>query len=71
MVSALVSEIDPAWKIHDFRMVVGETHTNLIFDAVVPFECTKTTAEISNDISEKIRSSLGETYFTVLTIDKE
>ena len=36
-VAALVHCIDDEINIHDFRMVVGPTHTNVIFDAVVPF----------------------------------
>ena len=70
MVSSLVKEIDSAWNIHDFRMVVGETHTNLIFDAVVPYECSLKSSEISTLISEKIKGNLGNNYFVVLTIDK-
>ena len=37
-VAAMVHTLDPNWKIHDFRMVRGETHTNLIFDLVVSTE---------------------------------
>ena len=70
MISSLVKEIDSAWNIHDFRMVVGETHTNLIFDAVVPYECSLKPSEISALISQKIKSNLGNNYFVVLTIDK-
>lgn len=71
MVSDTVAQIDEKWKIHDFRMVVGETHTNLIFDAVVPFECDLRDSEITALISKKISETLGENYFAVLTIDKE
>ena len=71
MVSEIVAKIDESWKIHDFRMVVGETHTNLIFDTVVPFECNLKDTEISTLISQKISQALGENYFAVLTIDKE
>lgn len=35
-VHGIVSDIDPALSIHDMRMVSGPTHTNLIFDCVVP-----------------------------------
>jgi hypothetical protein len=31
-------DIDPIIKFHDFRMVKGETHTNFIFDVLVPFK---------------------------------
>lgn len=34
----LMHELDPGLSIHDFRMVKGETHTNLIFDCVIPYE---------------------------------
>ncbi|MBQ7293529.1 MAG: cation transporter [Clostridia bacterium] len=71
MVSELVKEINGDWNIHDFRMVVGETHTNLIFDAVVPYECNLKPTEISAVINTKIKEKLGDNYFVVLTIDKD
>lgn len=37
--ATIVQDIDPALTLHDFRVVFGETHTNLIFDLVVPFSC--------------------------------
>ena len=51
-------------------MVAGETHTNLIFDTVVPYECSLKHSEISSLIDEKIKSRLGNNYFVVITIDK-
>ena len=39
VVEAVVQDVDPAFTLHDFRVVFGETHTNLIFDLVVPFTC--------------------------------
>ena len=71
MVSKIVSEIDESWNIHDFRMVVGATHTNLIFDAVIPFECKLSEQQINELIEKKIKEKLGDNYFVVLTIDKE
>lgn len=70
MVSKIVEGIDKEWQIHDFRMVVGETHTNLIFDAVIPFECKLKTSEVTDLISERITKTLGNNYFAVITIDK-
>ena len=67
---ALVGEIDSSWKIHDFRLVKGETHNNLIFDVVVPFECKLKNDEIKDLVSGKIKE-IGENCYTVLTIDKE
>ena len=70
MVSKIISSIDASWQIHDFRMVVGDTHTNLIFDAVVPFECKLKSTDITALISNKITEELGGNYFAVITIDK-
>ncbi len=44
MTREIVKSIDKAWDIHDFRFVKGNTHTNLIFDVCVPFECKYTSA---------------------------
>jgi cation diffusion facilitator family transporter len=68
--AAAVKEIDGDFTIHDFRLVTGVTHTNLIFDVVVPFECTTSEDEIIDSIDKKIKENLGESYCTVLTIDK-
>lgn len=70
MTAKLVKELDPDWAIHDFRMVVGTTHTNLIFDTVIPFECKLKDSEITEQIEKKIKKELGDSYFVVLTIDK-
>lgn len=37
LVLSVLESVDPALSLHDFRVVFGETHTNLIFDLVVPF----------------------------------
>lgn len=70
MISKIVAELDQNWQIHDFRMVVGDTHTNLIFDAVIPFECKLKNSEVNVLISEAITKNLGNNYFAVITIDK-
>ncbi len=69
-VSTRIREIDGTWKIHDFRFVKGDTHRNLIFDVVVPFECKLSDGEIRHIIGQKIKE-IGEDCFAVITIDKE
>ena len=64
-----VREIDPALCIHDFRFVTGSTHSNLIFDVTVPFECRRTDEELRREIADRI-SRLDPTFFTVVTIDR-
>lgn len=64
-----VREIDSGIMIHDFRFVRGSTHTNLIFDAAVPFEVKLTDDEVKAAIADKI-SRIDPSYFTVVTIDR-
>ena len=54
--------------VHDFRMVPGASHTNLIFDVVMPYDVKKTDIEIKKDICKLISSSL-ENCNAVVNID--
>ena len=60
--------ISPDISIHDFRMVPGPTHTNVIFDAVVPYEFSMSDAQVQEKISSLVRAIEGD-YFAVVTID--
>ena len=68
-VAALVTCIDAGLTIHDFRMVTGPTHTNIIFDVVVPYDLKKSDSEIRKNI-ETIVKSIDPNYFSVINIDK-
>ena len=57
-------------KFHDFRTVIGPTHTNLIFDIVVSFDDKRTDDEIANEIAEVIHSEHDE-YFAVINVDRD
>ncbi len=63
-----VKEINPDFSIHDFRVVDGQTHTNLIFDVVLNYEEKRSEEEIISLISEKL-SKIDERFFCVITID--
>ena len=67
-VAKLVRTINPEITIHDFRMVRGTTHTNLIFDAVVPFTAKLSDQQVSEDIEKRIRERWND-YFAVISID--
>ena len=54
-VAKKMCEINPYFKIHDFRVVRGDTHTNVIFDLVVPYENKTNDVEIRKAVTEKIR----------------
>ena len=68
-VQTLVHCIDDAIDIHDFRMVSGPTHTNLIFDAVVPFQYGKTNEEVKQGI-EKLISEKWDDYYAVIQAEQ-
>ncbi|MBE6716700.1 MAG: cation transporter [Ruminococcaceae bacterium] len=57
-------------KLHDFRIVEGNTHTNIIFDVVVPHGFRLSDAEIKAVIEEKVKNH-DKTLFTVVTVDKD
>lgn len=65
---ARVSEIDPRITIHDFRMVKGMTHTNVIFDAAVPFDIKSSDDDIKEEIRKSIFAETGKT--AVVKIDR-
>jgi len=68
-VSAIVKELDSCLSIHDFRMVIGNTHTNLIFDIVLPFEYKDKVDHLLEGIREKVWDVLGKEYFCVIEVD--
>ena len=68
-VSELVKTIDKRISIHDFRMVTGPTHTNLIFDAVVPHNFPLNDRQIKENIQNLIHNEY-DNYYAVVKIDK-
>lgn len=67
-VAKLVRAIHPEATIHDFRMVAGPTHTNLIFDAVVPFGGDLTNDQVEQRIKEAVRGMDGN-YYAVVKVE--
>lgn len=67
---SLVHAIDPKISIHDFRVIAGPTHVNLIFDVLVPFKYPMADQQLEEAIQEKVRTGLGETYFCAINVDK-
>lgn len=68
-VSALVRLIDPGITIHDFRMVPGPTHTKLIFDAEVPYQCPLPDQEVRRRIQEGVPTLDGR-WSAVAEVEK-
>ncbi len=64
-----VVKIDPRLSIHDLRIVNGPSHTNLIFDCVVPTVFDMTDSEVKKKIAALVRVKYPS-YYCVITIDK-
>jgi len=68
MMENVIGEIDDRLSIHDFRVVSGPSHTNLIFDLVIPHNLKLTQEEIKARIDEKLKKK-EKRYYTVITFD--
>ena len=69
-VLSYLTEQDARLSIHDFRVVRGTGHTNVIFDLVVPFDLAGKTAELQRGL-ERALSADGQRYHAVITADAE
>jgi len=65
-----LAEISPELALHDFRIVTGPTHTNIIFDLVVPFDFKIADKVLTERIAARIRQE-NPRYFAVIEIDKK
>ncbi len=67
-VSKIVKEINDKYTIHDFRMVSGPTHTNIIFDVVLPADDKSDHEAVKKAIESKIKA-LDQSYFAIIQIE--
>lgn len=68
LVTEEIRAIDDRLTLHDFRMVEGPGHTNLIFDLVVPFDMETRQEELKAAIDRRVQFE-GKQYYTVITFD--
>ena len=68
-VAELVHCIDDDISIHDFRMVTGPTHTNVIFDAVVPYHFRLSDQQVAEKIRDAVRT-LDGSYYAVVQVER-
>lgn len=66
----LIHDMDDVITMHDFRVVTGPTHTNLIFDVVVPYEYKISDEDLTEQIQKRARALLGENHYVVIQVDK-
>ena len=70
LTAEVVREIDEDLSMHDFRIVPGETHTNMIFDVVVPFHIKMSNQQILDKLAQLIEERKGDHYYLVVTFDR-
>ena len=68
MTNTIIKDISDEMSIHDFRVVDGPTHTNLIFDLIVPHKYHLSNNQIIQIIENNL-SKIDERYFVVITIE--
>ena len=68
-VAAIIGDMEGNIRFHDFRIVHGPTHSNLIFDVVVPFDYVMSDEQVVSYIQNKI-FEIDETFFAVIDVDK-
>lgn len=68
VVGKIISEIDEVLNFHDFRMVQGESHTNLIFDVVAPFKYKMSDDELKKTVFFAI-NAYNNKYISVIHVD--
>lgn len=64
----IIKQYNNEYSFHDFRMVNGETHKNLIFDLVIPFDKNNDTTKILNDIMAAFKK-YDESLNVVVTLE--
>ena len=64
----ILDTIHEGINMHDFRMVKGPEHSNLIFDLVVPTQCSYSNAEVQQKINDALNTGEHK-YYTVITFD--
>ena len=65
----VLEEVDERLTLHDFRVVHGETHTNLIFDMVLPFDMKKQQDILVQDVAARIHA-IDTHLFAVITAEQ-
>lgn len=66
----ILGDISVDLRFHDFRIVKGPTHTNVIFDVVVPIGFRMKNDELKSLIDSKFKD-IDKKYNTVITVDQE
>ena len=69
IIEAYLATLSAKLSVHDFRIVKGPTHTNLIFDVLSPYDCPISDEELLSGLKKHIASLEGN-FYGVITLDK-
>jgi cation diffusion facilitator family transporter len=70
VMTGLLKAIDPRLTLHDFRMVKGTGHTNLIFDINLPHELSGQEKAIQTGLKNALAETRQGKYYLVITFDR-
>lgn len=66
----VIQKINENYKIHDFRIVVGPSHTNLVFDVLLPAGDRNDIEALRKNICENIKK-INSSYNCVINFDRD
>lgn len=69
LVITILQVRDERLTIHDFRMVQGQGHENLIFDVLLPLDLKGQEKSIQKSIENALNTIEPKTYYTKITFD--
>jgi len=65
-----LQSLDQRFSVHDFRLVKGATHTNVIFDVSAPFDYNVSDEKLAEDIKKRL-SGENPKYIGVIDVDRQ
>ncbi|MEG1964838.1 MAG: cation diffusion facilitator family transporter [Oscillospiraceae bacterium] len=69
-ISQLATDIYKGLTVHDLRMVKGETHCNIIFDVVVPYDCKESFPDLRTEFTKNIKL-INSSYNPVIVFERD
>lgn len=65
-----LSSLDENLSLHDFRLVSGQSHTNMLFDVVIPYDCKINLSDVKEAMQKEFEND-DTKYFFVIDVDRK
>lgn len=65
-----LANLDEGLSLHDFRIVSGQTHTNMLFDVIIPYDSKLSLADVKNAMKREFANDPIK-YFFVIDVDRK